>query len=182
MIGISTTGLLSGMARQAALNPAVSVIDYAVLLIAFLYSAMTNLIAATRSTDRHMPDVGRCHAARVTFASPLLRAIIGYDAFRPAVFDAAMRYVRARALGMPAAAVVGCAQAACLVMQDIRSPLIVLAIAVGVNFVEVIFLLRARIRGLEDPRGQQGRRSFRNTWLAVCRKPKHGQGNLPPVN
>jgi len=68
------------------------------------------------------------------FARPLLAAIIGNDAISPAVFAAAMKYVRIRALGMPAAAMIGSTQAACLGMQDIRSPLYVLAAAAVVNF------------------------------------------------
>ena len=68
------------------------------------------------------------------FARPLLSAIIGNDSISPAVFAAAMKYVRIRALGMPAAAIIGSTQAACLGMQDIRSPLYVLAAAAIVNF------------------------------------------------
>ena len=69
------------------------------------------------------------------FAKPLLTAIIGNDAISPVVFSAAMKYVRIRALGMPAAAVIGSTQAACLGMQDIRSPLYVLAAAAVINFI-----------------------------------------------
>ena len=68
------------------------------------------------------------------FARPLLRAIIGNDAINPEVFAAAMKYVRIRALGMPAAVVIGSSQAACLGMQDIKSPLYVLLAAAVVNF------------------------------------------------
>jgi len=46
-----------------------------------------------------------------------------------------MKYVRIRALGMPAAAILGSAQSACLGCKDIRSPLYVLLAAAGVNFV-----------------------------------------------
>jgi Na+-driven multidrug efflux pump len=56
----------------------------------------------------------------------LLTAIIGNDKISPEVMEAAMKYVRIRALGMPAAAWIGSAQAACLGLQDIRSPLYVL--------------------------------------------------------
>jgi Na+-driven multidrug efflux pump len=75
------------------------------------------------------------------FARPLLTAIIGNDAISPAVFAAAMKYVRIRALGMPAAAIIGSTQAACLGMQDIRSPLYVLVAAAVVNFFgDVLFV------------------------------------------
>jgi len=70
----------------------------------------------------------------LVFARVLLQGIIGNDAINPAVLNAAMKYVRIRALGMPAAAVIGSAQAACLGMQDIKSPLYVLATAAVVNF------------------------------------------------
>jgi Na+-driven multidrug efflux pump len=75
------------------------------------------------------------------FARPLLRAIIGNDAINPAVFAAAMRYVRIRSLGMPAAAIIGSAQAGCLGCKDIKSPLYVLLAAAVVNFVgDVMFV------------------------------------------
>ena len=74
-------------------------------------------------------------AALFVFARPLLKAIIGNDAINPAVFAAAMKYVRIRSLGMPAAAIIGSAQAGCLGCKDIRSPLYVLLAAAVVNFV-----------------------------------------------
>jgi Na+-driven multidrug efflux pump len=67
-------------------------------------------------------------------AVPILRAIIGNDAIEMEVFFAALRYVRIRALGMPAAAIIGSTQAASLGMQDIKSPLYVLLAAAVVNF------------------------------------------------
>jgi Na+-driven multidrug efflux pump len=153
LIDTSSVGLLSGTIQQAALNPAVAVTDYAALLIAFLYTATTNMIAEARETDRgldgKMPRTTRTFVGAMqfstfvglglgtvlyVFAKPLLRAIIGNDGISPAVFAAAMKYVKIRALGMPAAAVIGSAQAACLGMQDIRSPLYVLLAAAVVNF------------------------------------------------
>jgi Na+-driven multidrug efflux pump len=152
LIDTSAVGLLSGTTQQAALNPAVAVTDYAALLIAFLYTATTNLMAAARETDRGVEGMPRTTktfigaiqlstfvgaglgAVLFTFARPLLRTIIGNDSINPAVFAAAMKYVRIRALGMPAAAVIGSSQAACLGMQDIRSPLYVLGVAAVVNF------------------------------------------------
>ena len=152
LIDTSSVGILSGTIQQAALNPAVAVTDYAALLIAFLYTGTTNMVAAARETDRAVEGSPRTMKTLVgalqlstyvgaalgtilfAFARPLLRAIIGNDAISPAVFAAAMKYVRIRALGMPAAAVIGSAQAACLGMQDIKSPLYVLAAAAIVNF------------------------------------------------
>jgi Na+-driven multidrug efflux pump len=75
------------------------------------------------------------------FATPLLRTIIGNDSVEPAIFAAALKYVRIRALGMPAAAVIGSSQAGCLGMQDIRSPLYVLVAAALVNFLgDILFV------------------------------------------
>jgi Na+-driven multidrug efflux pump len=75
------------------------------------------------------------------FARPLLRGIIGNDSINPAIFAAAMNYVRIRALGMPAAAILGSTQAACLGMQDIRSPLYVLGAAALINLLgDILFV------------------------------------------
>lgn len=46
LIDTSAVGLLSGTAQQAALNPAAAVTEYSALLLAFLYTATTNLVAA----------------------------------------------------------------------------------------------------------------------------------------
>jgi Na+-driven multidrug efflux pump len=117
-----------------------------------MYTGTTNLVAAAQESDRSVPGKPRTTknligamqlssyvgaglgAFLFVFARPLLRAIIGNDAISPAIFAAAMKYVRIRALGMPAAAILGSAQAACLGMQDIRSPLYVLAVAAVINF------------------------------------------------
>eukprot|EP00533_Pseudo-nitzschia_delicatissima_P003312 CAMPEP_0116106344 /NCGR_PEP_ID=MMETSP0327-20121206/15585_1 /TAXON_ID=44447 /ORGANISM="Pseudo-nitzschia delicatissima, Strain B596" /LENGTH=850 /DNA_ID=CAMNT_0003598949 /DNA_START=129 /DNA_END=2681 /DNA_ORIENTATION=- len=152
LIDTSAVGVLSGTVQQAALNPAVAVTDYAALLIAFLYTGTTNMVASAQQTDRGTKDMPRTAKMMIgamrmstyvgaglgaflfVFARPLLRGIIGNDAISPAVFAAAMKYVRIRALGMPAAAVLGSTQAACLGMQDIKSPLYVLAAAAVINF------------------------------------------------
>lgn len=156
LIDTSVVGIFSGTVQQAALNPAVAVTDYAALLMAFLYTGTTNLIAAAHTHDSKK---GTAHSSSRTsttligvlklstyagmaltamllvFANPLLRTLIGNDSINPDVFHAAMRYVRIRALGMPAAAMIGSAQAACLGIQDIKSPLYVLLAAAMVNFV-----------------------------------------------
>ncbi|KAL3928264.1 MAG: hypothetical protein SGBAC_012724 [Bacillariaceae sp.] len=159
LIDTSAVGLFSGTVQQAALNPAVAVTDYAALLIAFMYTGTTNLVAAAQESDRTTADkpsttktlIGAMQlstyvgaglgAILFVFARPLLRAIIGNDAISPAVFTAAMKYVRIRALGMPAAAIIGSTQAACLGMQDIKSPLYVLAAAAVANFFGDIFFV-----------------------------------------
>jgi len=159
LIDTSAVGVLSGTLNQAALNPAVAVTDYAALLIAFMYTGTTNMVAAAQESDRATIDKPRTAKTMIgamqmstfvgaglgavlfAFARPLLKAIIGNDGISPAVFAAAMKYVRIRALGMPAAAVIGSTQAACLGMQDIRSPLYVLAAAAVVNFFgDVLFV------------------------------------------
>lgn len=159
LIDTSAVGMLSGTTQQAALNPAVSVTDYAALLIAFLYTGTTNLIAAARESDDGEEGSPRTKKAfigalklsgfvgfslgtvLILFARSLLRALIGNDAINPSVFDAAMKYVRIRAIGMPAAAVIGSAQAASLGMRDIKSPLYVLGAAALVNLMgDLIFV------------------------------------------
>lgn len=152
MIDTSAVGLLSGTAQQAALNPAVSVTDYGGLLVAFMYTATTNLVAAARQADRSdpaKPQTTRTVISALRLAllvgmgfglglslcgRVLLRTLIGNDAIDPAVFSAALRYVRIRSLGMPAAVVIGTAQSACLGMRDLKSPLYVLLAAAVINF------------------------------------------------
>jgi Na+-driven multidrug efflux pump len=155
MIDTAAVGLFSGTIQQAALNPAVAVTDYTALLIAFLYTGTTNLVATAWEQDKHKTSnrtaetllgvmrlslyVGAGLGAVLFFGAPVLvRSMIGGEAVAaasPAVFKAAIDYVRIRALGMPAAAFIGSTQAACLGMQDIKSPLYVLAAAALVNFV-----------------------------------------------
>lgn len=124
-----------------------------------MYTGTTNMVAAAQESDRGTTNKPRTAKTMIgaiqlstyvgaglgailfVFARPLLRAIIGNDAISPAVFAAAMKYVRIRALGMPAAAVIGSTQAACLGMQDIRSPLYVLAGAALVNLFGDIFFV-----------------------------------------
>jgi len=166
LIDTSTVGLLSGTAQQAALNPAVAVTDYGALLVAFMYTATTNLVAGARANeftvknksnnssptivnnDKPLTKKMLIHAlqlsgyvgtllgaALLVFGRLLLKSIIGNDAIDQNVFDAALRYVRIRALGMPAAVVIGSAQSACIGLQDIRSPMYVLLAAALVNLV-----------------------------------------------
>jgi len=176
LIDTSAVGLLSGTAQQAALNPAVSVTDYGGLLVAFMYTATTNLVAGARVADGNANGKATAGGDRPTSVLPqtlvaalqlalyvgigfglalgigaphLLRALIGSDnsgsgaAQDPTVLAAALRYVRIRSLGMPAAVVIGSAQSACLGMQDIISPLLVLAAAAVVNAVGDAVLVRS---------------------------------------
>eukprot|EP00985_Skeletonema_marinoi_P011396 scaffold5417_cov136-Skeletonema_marinoi.AAC.2 len=155
MIDTASVGLLSGTAQQAALNPAVSVADFGALVVAFMFTATTNLISAAQAQDQddgQGVDAPRTTLTLVTalklalvvgsvfgvglsfFGNTLLRSLIGNDSLDPAVMAAALRYVRIRCLGMPAAVVIGTAQSACLGMQDVKSPLYVLLAAAVINF------------------------------------------------
>eukprot|EP00957_Ditylum_brightwellii_P044595 3381363-Ditylum_brightwellii.AAC.1 len=175
LIDTSAVGLLSGVTQQAALNPAVSVTDYGGLLVAFMYTATTNLVAAAQGIDsnvvkgidtngentKYYPRTTKTFITALQlalmvgisfgtfiglFGGTLLRVLMGgsgsNNSLDPAVFAAALRYVRIRALGMPAAVVIGTAQSACLGMQDVRSPLYVLIAAAVVNFLGDAMLVR----------------------------------------
>jgi len=155
MIDTASVGLLSGTAQQAALNPAVSVTDTGALVVAFMYTATTNLIAAAQAQDQDDGegiDAPRTTLTLITalklalvvgsvfgvtlsfFGNTLIQSLIGNESLDPAVVSAALRYVRIRCLGMPAAVFIGTAQSACLGMQDVKSPLYVLLAAAVINF------------------------------------------------
>ena len=125
-----------------------------------MYTATTNLVATTYEKEKDNVK-GKPLTAKtlitslqlsamvgaglgtvlITCARFFLRSIIGNDSIDPEVFSAATRYVQIRALGMPAAVVIGSAQSASLGMQDIKSPLYVLAAAAIVNFLgDMIFV------------------------------------------
>jgi len=165
MIDTSTTGLLAGTAAQAALNPATAVTDYSARCMSFLYTATTNMVA-TASADHHHHNssVADDQHARISarvlgalrlslavgvglggflfvFANPLLQLLIGNRSLDPAIFHSALQYVRIRSLGMPAAALIGTAQAACLGLRDARSPLNLILGASVVNLVLDLLLV-----------------------------------------
>jgi Na+-driven multidrug efflux pump len=52
MIDTAAVGLLAGTAQQAALNPAIAVSDYGAIVVAFMYTATTNLVAAAVREDK----------------------------------------------------------------------------------------------------------------------------------
>lgn len=162
LIDTSSVGLLSGTAQQAALNPAVAVTDYSALLASFMYTATTNLVASVRESEKDMVKKPKTTKTLIqsmqlsgfvgllvgcvlcSLAPILLKAIIGNDSIDPEVFSAALRYVRIRALGCPAAVIIGSTQSACLGLQDIKSPMYVLLAAAVVNFAgDMIFVPRA---------------------------------------
>lgn len=189
MIDTASVGLLSGTAQQAALNPAASVTDCGALVVAFMYTATTNLIAAavredadeeeeelaqyaasssalTASTTttgekhQHHPVtrqpkttktlltafklaflVGTTFATTLMCTGPYLLHLLMGGVTDPIVYNAALRYVRIRSLGMPAMVVIGTAQSACLGMQDVKSPLYVLLAAAVINFLGDVALV-----------------------------------------
>ena len=166
LIDTSSVGLLSGTAQQAALNPAVAVTDYTAMFSAFMYTATTNLIAGSIGQEKEVEGsddnqsltkktliqalqfsgyVGGILGTFLIALGPiLLKTIIGNDQIDPKVFSAALRYVRIRALGMPAAVIIGSAQSACIGMQDIKSPMYVLLAAAVVNLIgDLIFVPQA---------------------------------------
>ena len=164
LIDTAIVGVFAGTNHQAALSPAVALTDYASLLLAFLYAATTNLVSASISTAKsnRLNEEETAMSTQSTLISSLqlstfvgaalgcfmfcftnifLKALIGNDAIDPNVFQPASQYVKIRALGMPAAAILGSAQAACLGLKDIKSPLRVLGAAAGVNLMgDLIFV------------------------------------------
>jgi len=126
-------------------------------------------------------------ACLFAFARPLLRGIIGNDAINPAVFAAAMKYVRIRALGMPAAAIIGSAQAGSLGAKDIRSPLYILAAAAAVNFMGDMIFVGAKHPWVGGAAGAAWATVFSQyaaltifiRWLV--NKPKEASGKTPQV-
>ena len=151
LIDTSAVGVFSGTVQQAALSPAVSIVDYTSLCLAFMFTGTTNLIAGKDTTPESSGSLSP--AARVMksslqislrvgvlamvfmmlTSSRLLKLLIGNDGVNPGVYIAALKYVRIRALGMPADVIMRSAQAACLGLKDIMSPLLVLLVAATVN-------------------------------------------------
>jgi hypothetical protein len=118
MIDTASVGMLAGTAQQAALNPAVSVTDYGAILVAFMYTATTNLIAGSVEKDREEGEnyegkivqkrttetlitalrlallIGVAFGATLSsFAPKFLSLLIGNDTLDPTVFSSALRYV-----------------------------------------------------------------------------------------
>ena len=144
MIDTSTVGLFAGTAQQAALNPATALTDYSARLFSFLYTGTTSLMASSQEQDTKplmgalqlsiLTGVGLCLFLQV-FGKAALRSMIGNESLNPQVLSAATRYMRIRALGMPAAAFMGTAQAACLGLKDVQSPLQVIVVASVMNLI-----------------------------------------------
>ena len=159
LVDTSIVGLLAGTADQAALNPAVAITDYSARCgFSFLYTAITNNIAADtddgskreilRNGIRLASCVGTAFGVILMILAPtLLRQIMGRNSSSSAadslIWKSALQYTRIRSLGMPAAAVLGTTQAACLGLQDVKSPLRVVLQAAVVNLVLDVILVGA---------------------------------------
>ena len=85
----------------------------------------------------------------------------------PQVLTSAVRYVRIRSVGIPPAVVIGSAQAACLALKDIRSPLLVLGAAAGVNLFLDAVLVGSGLKYLGGAAGAASQRA------AYSRNPDH---------
>jgi len=152
LIDTSAVGILAGTSQQAALNPAITITDDGALLVSFMYTATTNLVAAAYGNDKISQDqtetihtiitalqlamfVGIVFGIGLGGSSTFfIKAILGnQNNVDMEVITAAEKYVRIRALGMPAAVLIGVAQSACLGMKDTFSPLLVMIAAALVN-------------------------------------------------
>ncbi len=128
---------------------------------AFLFTATTNLMATSYEKDGPGSDksssqttlvsalrislrVGICMCCfLLLFGDSMLRGLVGdRSSTAHEVLLASRKYVWIRALGMPAAAMIGTAQAACLGMQDTKSPLLATLLAALVNLMADILLVR----------------------------------------
>jgi Na+-driven multidrug efflux pump len=121
-------------------------------LKAFMYAATTNLIATANGDDKNVEGapktkktllaslrlgliVGAVFGLTLGLFAPLfLRILLGGEVVDPVLVLSATRYIRIRAMGMPAAVVIGSAQSACLGIKDVRGPLLVVILAGIVNF------------------------------------------------
>jgi len=111
LIDTSAVGLFSGTFDQAALNPATTITDYSALLLAFVYTATTNLASTARSRDeKYKSDkqvAPQTLVSALNFAAfvgtglgvllllssqPLLRVIMGSN-IDSKVFSPATRYL-----------------------------------------------------------------------------------------
>ena len=77
------------------------------------------------------------------FAKQLLMAIIGGDNLvDTTIMISALKYVKIRALGMPAGALLGSAQTACLAQGDAKMPLLATVVAAASNLIMNFVLIR----------------------------------------
>ena len=166
LIDTAAVGLLAkSTAHQAALSPAIAVVNYSALLLAFLFVGATNFVAQAAARGASTPHGGLVDMDEKSEHNSLARILLstlqislhtgtllgvvlfalapalitlltgGRGSLPPEVFGPAVQYVRIRALGFPAAAVLGSAQSACLGLKDTTTPLLVLGAAAILNVV-----------------------------------------------
>jgi Na+-driven multidrug efflux pump len=151
-IDTSTVGIFCGTLQQAALNPAVTIIDYSARTMSFLYTGTTNLMATSKKNDSDSKEanleakdnlVGALQLALcvgsamsillLTTSRRLIVPLVGNASIDKEVLHAAWRYCAIRSIGFPAAAMIGTSQAACLGLQDNKTPFQVIVIAAVLN-------------------------------------------------
>jgi Na+-driven multidrug efflux pump len=159
MIDTATVGLFCGTLQQAALNPAVTIIDYSARTMSFLYTGTTNMIATSKQkkTADEIKDsfigslrfaflIGTGLGGLILLTSKrMLVPLIGNDTIDTEVIRAAWKYVAIRAFGMPAAAMIGTSQAACLGLQDNKTPFQIIITAAVMNLVLDIALVGRKL-------------------------------------
>ncbi len=164
LIDTAVVGVYSGTTQQAALSPAVVLTDYSIILLGFMFAATTNLVAKEGIGESHQQSTAdsSLSAAAMTLISslqlsiflgtasaillyiysvPLLTLLVSNPNISPSVFGAALEYINIRCIGLPAAIFIGSAQAACLGLHDVTSPLYVLVAAALVNLIGDIALV-----------------------------------------
>jgi len=171
LVDTSVVGVFSGTFDQAALSPAVAITDYSMICLSFMFTATTNLIATVskKSPDTNTPSPASkllrtslqmscgigffLGAFLLILSSPMVKLMIGGGDADPKVFWPAVKYVRIRALGFPAAVALGSAQSACLGLKDTKSPLIILMYAGVLNLICDLVLVPCRFQWFNGAAG-----------------------------
>ena len=158
MIDTSSVGLFCGTVQQAALNPAVTITDYSARTMSFLYTGTTNLIASSKKTRSESETrdafLGSLRLSAlvgtglgiflILSAQKMIIPLVGNENVEVELLDSAFRYVAIRALGMPAAAMIGTSQAACLGLQDNKTPFRIIVIMAVLNlFLDLLLVGRS---------------------------------------
>lgn len=166
-IDTASVGLICGTLQQAALNPAVTITDYSARTMSFLYTGTTNMIASSKqnkSSDEikdtflgslrlaFLVGLGLALVLLLT-SQRLLVPLIGNDGIDDEILSSAWQYVAIRALGMPAAAMIGTSQAACLGLEDNKTPFKIIVIAALLNLVLDIALVGRKLAWLGGTAG-----------------------------
>eukprot|EP00920_Eleutheroschizon_duboscqi_P008673 GHVT01019936.1.p1 GENE.GHVT01019936.1~~GHVT01019936.1.p1 ORF type:complete len:801 (-),score=243.54 GHVT01019936.1:181-2505(-) len=137
----------------AAIGPATQVVDGSTFLLAFLAVATIHLHAQAYGGGRKIKAAQLLHygmwiSGLCGMVASLLLLAVGGVALRlltasrsAAVLPFAARYVRARALSIPAALVSYCGKGALLVQHDTTSPLVASLLSSCVNLTGDIFLI-----------------------------------------